>query len=316
MLDKYFIKKDNKKDIEKDDIKKDNIVEKSLNIWTWNVNSIRTKVELVSRLLLKHDIDILFLTETKILKSHETITFDNYKCIWNSNKHNCYHGVVFIYKQHLDVKVISNILKSYNDYNFDIKPSKNEVIIKKHLSSVKKDIEKAYIDEGRILTIKLTLNDKEIMIVGTYVPNSGRDNKDPLKRLAFRTLCWDVDLYKYLNELKKDNNVIWIGDLNVIRCDNDTVNVNYNIAGLTPEERNNMKQFMNEWIDVWDDCHHDIKKCKDRATWLGNNLKSTFPLRLDYVICSQSLKESIVSSKHDQSFTGSDHIPIGVQFLN
>lgn len=313
MLDKYFTKNiDVNKvvNIDKDEnINKD---KKTLNIWTWNVNSIRTKVELVNKLLLKHDIDILLLTETKIQSKHETITFDNYKCLWNSNKHTYHHGIVFIYKQHLNVEMLSNVLKSYDNYNtLDIKPSKNEAIIKKYLSTVEKDIEKAYQYEGRILTIKC----EDIVIVGTYVPNSGRDKKEPLKRLAFRTLCWDVDLYNYLNELKITNKVIWIGDLNVVRCDNDTLNINYNIAGITPEERNNMKQFMTDWIDVWDDCHQDVKKCRDRATWLGDQLKTTFPLRLDYVICSQSLKDCIISCCHDQSFSGSDHIPLGAKFF-
>jgi exodeoxyribonuclease-3 len=280
----------------------------TLNIWTWNINSVRTKVDLVNKLLLKHDIDILLLTETKI--QQENIKFNNYNCIWNNNKNSYHHGIAFVYKQDLNIELLSNTLSIY-EKNINIKNLKNKEVIEKYQPFIDKEIEKAYHNEGRILTIKCN----NIIIVGTYVPNSGRDKQEPLKRLAFRTLCWDIDLYTYLLELEKQYPVIWIGDLNVVRCDNDALNINYNIAGITPEERENMNHFMtNLWIDVWDKCNPNVKKTKDRATWLGDNLKSRFPLRLDYIICSKSLEKSIISSKHDQLYAGSDHIPIGASF--
>ena len=74
----------------------------NLNIWTWNINCIRGKTKLVTNLLLLHDIDILFITETKIM-DNENITFDNYTWFFNSNKTSNYHGVAFVYKKHLDL---------------------------------------------------------------------------------------------------------------------------------------------------------------------------------------------------------------------
>ncbi len=67
---------------------------------------------------------------------------------------------------------------------------------------------------------------------------------------------------------------------------------------------------MKHWVDTWD-IKNDVKKCQDRATW---GVHTQFPLRLDYVICSQSLKDRIVDSQVDQSFEGSDHVPIGTRF--
>ncbi len=155
------------------------------------------------------------------------------------------------------------------------------------------------------------MNTTEIIIVGTYVPNAGVNKLQPLKRLAYRTLAWDPDLYYYLNLLKtKYKNVIWLGDLNVIIKDYDTQHIKSNIAGATVEERTNIKEFMVDWIDIWD-VKNNVKKTSLRATWgVHHN-----PLRLDYVICSKSLKNNVVEAMIDQFWPGSDHVPLGVKFL-
>lgn len=269
-----------------------------MKIWTWNVNGIRNKVSLVNDLLKKHDIDILLITETKIRNKDTNILFEGYKCIFNCNKNSYYHGICFIYKNHLNIELISTTLPSYQIH--EPTESKNKLIIHKYKDHIKGEIEKAHNTEGRILTIKCN----DLIIVGTYVPNSGVHRTEPLKRLAYRTLAWDKDLEKYLNSFEK---VIWLGDLNVTLCDNDLLNVKCNIAGTTPEERNNLKEFMKNWYDTYD--INNIDKCQLRATW---GVGGRFPLRLDYVICSLNLKSQIVSCINDQSFLGSDHCPIGV----
>ena len=288
-----------------------------LNIWTWNVNSVRNKIALVDALLIKHNIDILLLTETKIQVKHENdIKFhEDYTCIWNSNKKTYHHGVAFVYKKSLNIELLNNVLPVYGkDLNVKTKITKNTNVIDEFKPHIDGEIEKAYNTEGRILVIKYN----NIVIVGTYVPNAGCDRKQPLKRLGFRTLGWDVDQYKYLLDLEnKYENVVWIGDLNVTILDNDVLNTKCNLAGVTTEERENIKNFLNEykWIDTWHQCNPKLQKCRDRATWLGDNLNTTFPLRLDYVLCSPSLKSNILSAKHDQSYYGSDHIPTGCKLL-
>jgi len=290
----------------------------TLKIWTWNINSVRAKIDLVDKLLLKHDIDILFLTETKIQPKLESeLKFhDNYSCIWNSNKNSYHHGTCFIYKKTLQIELLSDFLPTYEqEVEVKKKITKNSDIIEEFRSTIDEITLKAHNTEGRILTIKCTFNEKEIIIVGTYVPNSGSDRVQPLKRLAYRVLSWDKSVYRYLLELEqKYGNVIWTGDLNTIRFDNDVLNIKANIAGVTPEEIENFNSFLNDnlWIDTWHHLNSNITKCKDRATW---GPFSKFPLRLDYVICSPSLKDNIVSSFNDQKYTGSDHIPMCCNFL-
>ena len=53
-----------------------------------------------------------------------------------------------------------------------------------------KEIKKKKHDtEGRVITAELD----NFFLVNVYVPNSGSDRKNPLKRLDYRTNEWDVD---------------------------------------------------------------------------------------------------------------------------
>jgi len=289
---------------------------KILNVFTWNINSVRNKMDLVDALLIKHDIDILLLTETKIQPKLEAeLKFHfAYNCIWNSNKNSYHHGVCFIYKKTLQIELLSDFLPTYDHEKVKQKITKNTDVIEEYRSTIDDTTIKAHNTEGRILTIKCTFNDKEIIVVGTYVPNSGGDKKQMFKRLAYRTLAWDKDIQSYLLELQnKYENVIWTGDLNTIIYDNDVLNINANIPSCTLEERKNINDFLDEhnWIDTWDYSNPNIIKCQKRSTW---GCWSKFPLRLDYVICSPSLKNNVLSSFNDQYHHGSDHYPIGTRY--
>ena len=284
-----------------------------MKIYTWNVNSIRNKVENVQNLLEKYDIDILFLTETKIQEKHEKdIIFKNYKIIWNSNKNSYHHGVCFIYKENLNVEKMANTLPVSHlivKGNLDRKGKNAKHFSNIDLKELQENVKKGHAAEGRILTIKY----ENIILVGTYVPNSGCDRQNPLKRLAYRILCWDKDLYTYLQNLEKEySNVIWLGDLNVAVLDNDIYNPKVNLAGTTAEERSNMKKFFEGgWVDTWDRLNLNIIRVEDRCTY---GVEGFCKLRLDYIICSPGLRQNLVSSESHQQFSGSDHCPVGTIF--
>lgn len=289
----------------------------TLHIWTFNINSIKNKVDIINNLLIKHDIDVLLVTETKIKHQDSTnIQFKNYHCLWNSNKTSYHHGIVFIYKKSLQIELLYNQLPEIN-HEYDITAMKNKNIIDFYLPKIDDEVKKAHYHEGRILVIKMKLNDiksDDIIIVGTYVPNSGVDKTQKLKRLAYRTLCWDYDLYQLLIALEKEyKKVIWLGDLNVVIYNHDVLNTKCNFAGVTEEERLNINTFLNQhqWIDTWDVFNKDIIKCHLRATW---GLKTRFPMRLDYILCTSALHDCVIKSIVDQQFEGSDHVPVGTMF--
>ena len=139
--------------------------------------------------------------------------------------------------------------------------------------------------------------------------------------MAYRTLRWDLDVYHTLNELKKSyDNIIWVGDLNVARKDND-ISYKSIIAGTTQEERDNFENFIinDKWIDTFDKMNEDISHVNNRCTYgYGNKLQ----LRLDYIICSEKMDKHIEYSKiiydsknGDDYIEVSDHLPIIAKFI-
>lgn len=292
-----------------------------LNIWTYNINSIRNKMDAINQLLDKHNIDILFVTETKIMQKHEPdvekLLNSKYCVIWNSNKNKYHHGTAFIYSKVLDISVIQNYLPNIPTTRLNILNTKHKKILSETpFEKIREDIEKAHKTEGRILTIKCKLNNDQICLVGTYVPNSGSDRKMPLKRLAYRTKYWDIDLSLFLANLQREyEKVIWLGDLNVALRDNDmsiSALKRSGFAGVTPEERNNLQKFLgNNWIDSWDFLNKNIQGVSDRCTY---GVDSNCPLRLDYVIISRELMPHLISSTVDQEIRASDHVPMGSTF--
>lgn len=294
-----------------------------MNIWTWNVNSIRSKIGEVNNLLKTHNIDVLILTETKIKPDHEqgvTKQIDpNYACLWNSNKTSYYHGVGIIHKKALALSIVSTTLpRLVTDIDQQLCGMKNQVKVREGITDMVKlveDMKKAHQLEGRILTVKCTTQqNNEFVIVGTYVPNSGVSRGDALRRLGYRVLVWDKDIYSYLTQLEKQfQKVVWVGDLNVARKDNDMNRSVPTSAGTTPEERINMNTFLQNsgWVDSWDHINPNITDYHVRWTY---GVEKGRKLRLDYIICSPQMKNCITSSVIDHQFGTSDHVPMGTLF--
>lgn len=298
-------------------------------IASWNINSIRNKIDYVNIFLNNESPDILFLSETKLTtKIQDNIASKidkKFNSIWNTNKTSHWHGTCIIYRKDTfkEVNTLSLQLKSVSKkYKTESTSKTSKIINETSEEDIDKDTEKAHNDEGRFILCEFVLkNDNKFVLLGTYSPNSGVDRKNPLKRLAYRTLRWDIDIYHTLNELKKSyDNIIWVGDLNVARKDND-ISYKIIIAGTTQEERDNFENFItnDKWIDTFDNMYGDIENIDNRCTYgYGNKLQ----LRLDYIICSEKMENNIEyskilyeSSEEDNYIEVSDHLPIIAKFI-
>ena len=283
-----------------------------MKIAAWNINSIRNKVDLVEALLKKYNIDILVITETKIQPKHESSirNINGYSVIWSSNQKSSYHGTAIFHKSDISILSLTTELENLNKLNMVRVDLKNNKLVSSHLNHIEQDTNLAHKTEGRIISVLCKRENKTFVLVGTYCPNSGCDRKVPLKRLAYRTLRWDKDLYLYLLKLEKEyENVIWVGDLNVTRLDCDMHKKNMNISGTTPEERTNFNLFIdkNNWIDTFDYKNPLKTSIWERFTY---GKESSCKLRLDYIMCTPSLKDNIVNSIILQEVDGSDHVPV------
>ena len=289
-----------------------------INIASWNINSIRSKTDYVNGFLNTENPDILFISETKITSKIEDSVSSKidtkFSCIWNTNKTSYWHGTCMIYNNDTfkKVNVLSTKLDSVSKkYKTDNVSKTSKRINETKEEDIDSDTKKAHNDEGRFILCEFILkNNSKFVLLGTYSPNSGVNRDSPLKRLAYRTLRWDNDIYTALNNLKKEyDNVMWVGDLNVARKQNDMA-YKMIIAGTTDEERINFESFITEhkWIDTFDKMNEDKTKIIDRCTY-GYNIKTK--LRLDYIICSEKMEDKVETSYIIYDYKDiSDHLPI------
>ncbi|KAL9645531.1 hypothetical protein ABK040_000595 [Willaertia magna] len=161
-------------------------------------------------------------------------------------------------------------------------------------------------NEGRLICVEY----EDLYLINTYVPNSGQK----LERLDYRTTEWDVDMLNYLKNLEKTKPIVWTGDLNVAILDIDVHNPkgNKRTAGFTDEERKATPLIQNNFIDSYRMFHPKETDCYTYWGYRQGMRAKNKGWRLDYFICSQSLKEKIVDSYILKEVLGSDHCPIGI----
>nr|QDO16222.1 DNA-(apurinic or apyrimidinic site) lyase [Lingulodinium polyedra] len=169
--------------------------------------------------------------------------------------------------------------------------------------------------EGRVLTLELP----ELVVVATYVPNSGAD----LQRLEYRVdreakQCWDRALTGYVRGLQeaKSKPVVLLGDMNCCQGVRDIWNMHdrpdfpeglaqkpleeqytgltslKKFAGLTPEERGSFPRMLEEagLVDTFRRLHPEASGVFSYfSTRIVQNRPMNKGLRLDYVLASSSL---------------------------
>lgn len=164
-------------------------------------------------------------------------------------------------------------------------------------------------NEGRILTLGFKIEDKEFILVTTYVPNS-QNMSSP--RYNFRNE-WNTKFNEYL--LNLGDKVIVCGDMNVAHEDIDIYNPRqkYNkIAGFFNSERENMTNMLKMgFIDLFRYLNPSIKS----STYWSNFLKQPHThdngWRIDYFLIRKELLEYFnFNYKCYIDVSGSDHCPI------
>jgi exodeoxyribonuclease-3 len=162
--------------------------------------------------------------------------------------------------------------------------------------------------EGRCCTAEFA----NFYVVNVYTPNSGSNEE-------YRINVWDKAMLHYLNQLKSTSkNVILVGDMNVCREPLDIYSGypsgSQRIAGLLPEEIDNMKQYIeNGFIDTYRFHNPDED---EGFTWWNPKIKQfrqdNKGWRIDYALVSDEKLsiDSVIASE----VMGSDHCPIVATF--
>ncbi len=159
-------------------------------ISSWNVNSVRARIENIKSYLLKYKPDILMMQEIKT----EDINFpyDDFSSM-------DYESHVFGQKSYNGVAIIS----------------------KKKLTNIRTDLIKDKLKQSRIISAEVEYKKKTIQLINIYTPNG---NPVDTEKYDYKK-NWMDQLIKQLKSLsKKNSNIILAGDFNVIPAAEDVYN--------------------------------------------------------------------------------------------
>ncbi len=241
---------------------------------SWNVNGIRACMgKGFMDFFNAIDADIFCLQETKMQEGQLELDLPGYYQYWNYAEKKGYSGTALFTKEEpLSVT-----------YGLGIEEHDKE---------------------GRVITAEFT----DFYFITVYVPNS----QDELKRLDYR-MKWEDDFLQYVKKLEKKKPVIYCGDLNVAHKEIDLKNpkTNRHNAGFTDEERGKMTAALESGlIDTFRFFYPDMEQIYSWWSYRFRSREKNAGWRIDYFICSESLKERLLDAKIHTEIFGSDHCPI------
>ncbi len=253
-------------------------------ISSWNVNSVRARIENIKNYLLKYKPDILMMQEIKT--EDLNFPYDDFSSI-------DYESHVFGQKSYNGVAIIS----------------------RGKLKNIRKDLIKDKLKQSRIISAEIEYKKKNIQLINIYTPNG---NPVDTEKYDYKRK-WLNDLIKQLKNLsKKNQNIILAGDFNIIPSAEDV----YNPKSFEDDAlfRLEIRKKLREIINLgFNDVYRHFNETKEgytfwdymRGAWQKNN-----GMRIDHFLVSNSLIDNIKSININKNPRGqekpSDHTPIEI----
>ena len=254
-------------------------------ISSWNVNSIRARINNIKEYLKKFSPDIVMMQEIKT--EEKNYPFDEFKSLK-------YESYVFGQKSYNGVAIIS----------------------KKKIPTIQNDIIKDKLKQSRIIVADIHHKKKNIKLINIYTPNG---NPVDTEKYTYK-INWLDSLIKQLKSLlKKNENIILGGDFNIIPAAEDV----YNPKSFEDDAlfRLEIRKKLREMINIgFHDAYRHINGDKEgytfwdymRGAWQKNN-----GMRIDHFLVSNSLLNIIKNVKINKYPRGkekpSDHTPIEIE---
>ena len=256
-------------------------------ISSWNVNSVRARIENIKNYIKDSDPDILLLQEIKT--QNENFPNDEFKNLG-------YVSYVFGQKSYNGVAIIS----------------KNE------LNNININFIKDNLKQSRIIVAELKFNKKIIDLVNIYVPNG---NPVDTEKYEYKKE-W---LKKFINNIKKklqkNSNMLIAGDFNIIPEEIDVHDFKRyeNDALGRLEIRKKYRELINlGFIDVY----RFKNKAKQEYTfwdYFAGSWQKNYGMRIDHFLLSNNLIENVKSIKINKKPRSkekpSDHTPIELEII-
>ena len=258
-----------------------------MKISSWNVNSVRARINNVIDYIKIEKPDILLLQEIKT----EQINFpsDEFKKLG-------YMSYVFGQKSYNGVAFLSKI----------------------KIDNIKLDFINDDLKQSRIISGDIKLNKKKIKIINIYVPNGNPITTD---KYTYK-INW---LKKFLKSIKKilidEKNIVIAGDFNIIPEEIDVYDhTKYmNDALFKIEIRKIFRELLNYGFK---DIYRLINKTKQEYTfwdYMAGSWQKNYGMRIDHFLVSDNLLENIksivINKKPRSKIKPSDHTPIEIEFI-
>ena len=256
-----------------------------MKISSWNVNSVRARIENVINYLKTDKPDILFLQEIKT----ENVNFptEDFKKLGYDS---------YVFGQ-----------KSYNGVAF---------LSKVKINNCKTNFINDELKQSRIITGEIINNKKKIKLINIYVPNGNPINTE---KYTYKKNWLTKFLKSVKKELTLEKNIIISGDFNIIPEEIDVYNhEKYIDDALFKIE---IRKFYRELLNYgFKDIFRFIHKVKQEYTfwdYMAGSWPKNYGMRIDHFLVTDSLienvKDIIINKKPRSKIKPSDHTPIELE---
>ena len=253
-----------------------------MKIISWNVNSVRARIENIINYIKDSKPDILLFQEIKT--QEETFPHDIFKEL------------------------------GYESYVFGQKSYNGVAIISKHeLDNTNNNFIKDDLNQSRIITAELKFKKKKIELINIYVPNG---NPVDTEKYEYKKSWLNKFIKNIKKKIQKNSNILIAGDFNIIPDEIDVHDFKRyeNDALGRLEIRKKYRELINLGFK---DIYRLLNKKKQEYTfwdYFAGSWQKNNGMRIDHFLLSNNLIENVSSiniNKKPRSKTKpSDHTPI------
>jgi exodeoxyribonuclease-3 len=258
-----------------------------MKIVSWNVNSVRARIENIINYISDSNPDILFLQEIKT----QNINFpsDTFKDIG-------YHSYVFGQK-------------SYNGVAF---------ISKNKIDNISNDFIEDKLEQSRVITGEIFIKKKKTKLINIYVPNG---NPVDTEKYEYKKNWLNLFNKAIKKDLSSNSNIIISGDFNVIPEEIDVYDSKRyeNDALFRLEIRKKFRELINFGFI---DSYRFFNKSKQEYTfwdYFAGSWQKNYGMRIDHFLVSNNLIDNVkfinINKKPRSKTKPSDHTPIELEII-
>ena len=258
-----------------------------MKIISWNVNSVRARIENIKNYIKDTAPEVLLLQEIKT--QNENFPNDEFKKL------------------------------DYLSYVFGQKSYNGVAIISKHkLDNVNNSFIKDDLNQSRIITAELKLKKKKIELINIYVPNG---NPVDTEKYEYKKNWLKKFIINIKKKIQKNSNILIAGDFNIIPEELDVHDFKRyeNDALGRLEIRKKYRELINLGFK---DVYRFKNKSKQEYTfwdYFAGSWQKNYGMRIDHFLLSNSLIENIksisINKKPRSKEKPSDHTPIELEII-